>query len=386
MSKHTKKLRISSNHLLAFCFLLVLGIFGIRGFYNIVTTEINANSDISTAVDQLEKNYNDNFYLKYGFLNVNGVAHKLMGQQLMKSVVKLNNGHLTQAVRRTNVAPLAENLIKFKDYLDEKNIPLLYVQAPHKISKYNPELPEGVVNFSNRNADDLLKMLTEAGINTIDLRSEFLNENLDHYSLFYKTDIHWTFEGSFWGFKNIMEYMHNQFDFPSADKYIDLNNYNNDVYKDWALGYLGKITGSKYAGVDDISLITPKFETNLSLSIPSHGVVRTGGFSDAIFNMERIEFRDYYNKAPYEIYIGGQYPLTIINNKMQSNNKKVLIVLDSFGRPVGSFMSLCFTETEIIDLRKFNDESLTSYIDKSKPDVVMFLYNPASLNRTFFKF
>lgn len=77
----------------------------------------------------------------------------------------------------------------------------------------------------------------------------------------------------------------------------------------------------------------------------------------------------------YDKYIEGDY-----------NDKKVLIVKDSFGLPVSAFMSTTCKNLTIYDPRCSHDESLTQFIQNGDFDLVIFVYNPESLSSKMFNF
>ena len=48
---------------------------------------------------------------------------------------------------------------------------------------------------------------------------------------------------------------------------LDIKNYEVNTYRNWFLGSIGKRVGIYYAGIDDIDLIYPKFDTLLSFGM-----------------------------------------------------------------------------------------------------------------------
>jgi len=74
----------------------------------------------------------------------------------------------------------------------------------------------------------------------------------------------------------------------------------------------------------------------------------------------------------------------IFNNNLV-NNGKVIMIKDSFGIPVYSFLSLGIHELRAIDLRLF-DDSVAKYAKENKPDVVILMYNGDTFNEEMFDF
>ncbi len=228
--------------------------------------------------------------------------------------------------------------------------------------------------MSNENTDNFIGGMREGGIPVLDIREEIKKADLDHYSMFFRTDHHWTPEGGFFAYTRIMEKLAD-FGYTADPSKLDLDNYEEEHYRGYFLGSAGRRTGSVYAGVDDISLIYPKFSTKLSVSVPAKEISRQGGFKEAIFDYSHLESDDYYTTSPYSTYIGGDYPLVIHENEEAENDKTVLLVRDSFSLPVQSFLSLSIRNIHVIDLRYYTEQTLLEYADQLKPDLVMFLYN-----------
>lgn len=331
---------------------------------------------IKNEIKTLDFNYDELFYKKYDFLELNGTVHKILQQKIMNDVVRLNNNYLTFIYDKVDVSKQAKNVIKLNKYLKKKKIPYIYIQSPFKISKYVNQLPVGIKDYTNENADNFLKIIANNGVDVFDFRKELESRGTDYYSLFYKTDQHWKIETSFWAFSKIVSLLNEKYDFAIDNKLSNFGNYKSILYKKKNLGSYGKRTGINYAGTDDFYIITPKFKTKLSLSIPSEKIIRSGSFSKSIFDKKMFYGSDRYNEYPYHIYIGtdAKCPLVIIKNLTKNADKKVLIIKDSYAQPVESFLSMCVKEIHAVDLRYYTDMALVKYIDKIKPDIVINMY------------
>lgn len=334
---------------------------------------------VEKTIVELNSAYNDGFYGKYAFINVNGLVHRLLNQRSMNDVVKLDNGYLTEVVPSVDVSAQTAETIRLYEGLAGQGVDFLYVQTPYKISKYASCLPVGVEDSSNSNADALLAGLTGAGVPALDLREWFYEEGIDQYSLFFKTDHHWTPEAAFTAFTQIIKTMEADWGITVDSFYTDPEHYETRTYEDWFLGSRGKRVGLYYGGVDDISVLYPSFETQMSLNVPSEEIFRSGSFQEVIFDYANIEEKDYFEKNPYHVYIGDEYPFVRHSNPSAPCEKKLLIVKDSFVLPVQAYLSLCFTQVDVIDLRLYEEKSLYEYIEETGPDMVLVMYNPYML-------
>lgn len=130
--------------------------------------------------------------------------------------------------------------------------------------------------------------------------------------------------------------------------------------------------------MDDFSVITPNYETDFTLAVPGKGIDRTGDYAHTMLVPEMFETKDYYNANPYAGYIGGDYGLCHIVNRQPPNDKRVLLVRDSFACAFTPYLAQACAELDTIDMRAF-PQTIASYIEETKPDLVLFLYNAAEM-------
>ncbi|MDR3170279.1 MAG: hypothetical protein LBU17_01480 [Treponema sp.] len=301
---------------------------------------------------------------------------KMLGWNLHETVIDLGDGFITEQVKQVDVQPPATALVEFNDFLKDLNIDLLYVQSPHKICKY--DTVAGLSDFSNQNADELLHALDSRHIPHLDLREYIHEQQLDHHSLFYKTDHHWKAETGLWATKIIGAYLNTHNGFAIDTSIFDPDRYRYEVYKNWFLGSIGKKVTLMRTQPEDISLMYPLWDTNLTLQIPSLQIDTQGTF-DIVYGYDRITKIDYYNLSPYGAYIYGDNPITIIHNNLSQDGKKVLFIKDSFVNVVDPFCALGVENVEVVDIRHFTG-SVQTYIEQSKPDIVIVMYNPSAIN------
>lgn len=371
--------KINENKLLMFLFLgIVIGITLVN-IKNMVTSFENAQGKtLEEKFQSFENAYNTNFVGQYKFINADGLYAKLIGKRNVNGRIKLDNNRLVEVYGAVDVTQQAANVVGLNSYLKSKDIPLLWVQAPSSINKYDKQLPIGIEDYSNENADKLLTALKDNGVTYLDIRENIKEDGIDYDSLFFTTDHHWRIEGAFYGYTQIVEELNANYGFNISEDKIDINNYEKEVYEDWFLGSCGKRTGIYYAGIDDISLIYPKFETSMSLELPYSGVYREGTFKEAIFDMARINQKNYFGDIPYAVYTGSDYPLVIHKNNLVKD-KRILIIKDSYVLPVESFLSTCVGEIDVIDLRHFTDKTVEEYVEETNPDIVIQLIQPPSV-------
>lgn len=348
---------------------------------NEVPEDAGVNDKLLTVTSEIETMFVDNNH-RYQYINLNGLFQNLIEKRYVSDiaanndVIKLKNGYLTFLQKEYDITQVAESTVEFNSFLSEKGIDFLYLQVPHKISKYSPNLPYGLQDFSNSNTDRFLESVSLSGIKALDLREEIYNAGLNQYDFFFKTDHHWTPEGAFWAFRRVSEELKENYGFDIDEKTLDINNYSIRTLDDWFLGSQGKRTGKLYAGVDDFSIITPNFETEFTVTtFTTDTSTVKGDFEKTMILTEHIQPRDYFNKNPYAVYTGGDFPLQIVTNHKSPNDKKIVLIRNSFACAFSPFLALNCQELHIIDLRHYKDGTTAQYIEKVNPDMIMIMYD-----------
>ena len=191
--------------------------------------------------------------------------------------------------------------------------------------------------------------------------------------MYKRQDHHWTPEAGFLACQTIAETLRRDYGFTIPGKYTDERFFTRTFYSDYFLGSQGKRVGSLYAGADDITLYTPKFDSELTYSCPAYGFTRTGPFETSVCFPERVAQQDWFNGNPYTYYAGGDYPIATITNHKNPDGPRVVLLRDSFACALTPFLALSCSELTTIDLRYFEGDLLDT-IAGLEPDIALTLY------------
>lgn len=374
--EHKKRVKPSGAGVLTVAvlgFLAGVMLLNIRAFFTPAKALAKGESDFPQFVREVQAAYTGGTRERTAFVNLNGLFSRVLGQRLCNGVIRLDNGMLTFPSYRKDIGPTADNLTAFNEFLADRGIPLLYVQAPCKVDGSDELMPDGMDYPANDNADELLLRLEQSGVPTCDLRPalsatpEAVSEN------FFATDHHWTNTAALKAFPIIVGRLAQLVPEQTVDMtYTDPNLWQAHTCRDWFLGSQGKRVGVFFGGVDDITYYTPKFETEMSCSVPMiHYGFYHGDFSDAVLRMEHIERRDLFKLSPYCVYIGGDYPVVQHRNAVAPNKLKVVMIKDSFTLPLQSYFSTLFQEVHVLDPRYMTSCNVSEYITMCRPDLVM---------------
>lgn len=374
------------KNLTTVCFLLLIGVFFSQSLKPFAEGTQHFFQDLQKGetVDfsRVDTYYNDNLPFKNELVTLNGGWQRLLGRRSVNDRYKLDNGQLTYVTPEADVSEAAAKTVALAQAVKEQNIPFVYVSTPFKIAPGDKQLPFGIEDYSNENADRFLEILRQAGVATLDLREAIAEDGLDHYSLFFNTDHHWKAEAGFWAAGKIQEYLEEREpELAVDDRTLDIAQYDQTVLEQVMLGSAGKRVGKLYGGMDDLTIITPKFDTSLEFLAPEQEMERRGNYAETMLFPEQLEAPP-MTAFPYTVYTGGDYGLLQVRNlsregklEVQDNGKKLLVVKDSFSCVIIPFLSLGYEECRYVDMRLFGQD-LPAYIGQYQPDAVLVIYNP----------
>lgn len=265
--------------------------------------------------------------------------------------VKLTNNQLSfYGYETVDTVIYASYLIDFKKYLEKRNIAFVYVQAPHKNYKYQPAIPIGIADNNNAIFDRLVHSI-ENETSVIDMRDYFKMSPEKHYQLFYPGDSHWKPEYIFITTQELMKYFHNNCSCIIDPKVNNLDNYEL-VISNKKRNDISRNLGNYYYSSDQEyeQILIPKFETNMTIVVDSTAY-----------------------QGPYNPQLLCQTkPAISVNNVNAVNNKRIMIIGDSFSPQVMSYLTLNFTDVEYHGLLFYTD-NLFDDIERFNPDIVVLL-------------
>lgn len=310
----------------------------------------------------------------------------LIGWQVQEqdydAVIKLRNGYLTciSPVRDDEVIEeITHSIVGFRDFLAERDIELMYVMVPFLVDTEDDELPLGITDASNDNADRLLESLAGAQVDFIDLRECEKEDGLSHYDMFYRTDHHWSSRAAVWACGRVAQRLFEAYGYEYTPELFDIENYTSKIYEDVFLGSYGRRVTLGKAEPEDFEIMYPDNDMNYHLLMPEKQVDVTGGFDEVFIDYDMLKITDYYEMDAYSSFVTLRKYVAVIENETAVNpDRKILILRDSFGNNFGPYFAQQYGTVELVDVSEFTG-SIKSYIEASKPDAVLLLYNPTMI-------
>lgn len=354
----------------------------------------------SSNISELENTINERVFSKYGFIESYGYIQRLMGKNEENNfeVIRDKNDilHYTYFSKGPkDVSEIVKSVNTLKNNVINKDVKTICIIPPDKFIRGYTKFSKGMpYSYENETADNYIQELNNNNIQYIDLRNLLIKKGIEPNNMFYKTDHHWKIETAFSAFQIIIENLSNNDDKllqQNLDYNLNKQNYNFIEYKDSYVGSMARKAGIAYGGVDDFTLIYPKFRTNYTVKYtsPSKSFESRGLFQDTMINnysflnnhgIYSVEHDKYFS------YLLGNISDVHIKNNNISNGSKAVFIKDSFAVPVAAFMSTLFEDIYLVDPRYY-EGSIQDYINNI-PDIdyLFIFYSLPNLTTEFFNF
>ncbi|HCS75726.1 MAG TPA: hypothetical protein DIW17_17865 [Clostridiales bacterium] len=306
-----------------------------------------------TLFQEFDKYVLDQFVLRDTFRSIKAIGSYYVLQQMDNNEIYIVDNHISKMVFPMNekaILSAAKKINEVKNlYLVGKKIS--YSVIPDKnyfLAEQNGYLSldyTGMMEILQENITD---------VKYIDL-FDFLS--IEDY---YYTDIHWRQEELLDAAEKLMLGM-------GRDLSISIDQYEAKEF----YPFRGSLLGQSALPVEPDTM---KYLTN---SVIEDSIVYDYEIKDnsKVYLPEKFEGVD-----PYDVFLSGAKSLLKITNENADNDRELILFRDSFGSSIAPLFLLEYSSIILVDLRYMATSILDDYIDFSKEQDVLFLYNTQLLN------
>jgi len=348
-----------------------------------LTSTINTySSTVNGFTQKVDSSTKSTFPFASKFDDLYAIIQRVLNKQQYNYSTVAQDGYLivtTPQITDEQAMINVNGVLTLTDVAKSVGADVFAVQTPMRYIKGETVLPPSVEDYSHQNADRYLELLQDNGFNNIlDLREN--KEKYNSQDIYYSTDHHWKVETSLQAAEDVVTALNDTFGYELNESVVDPDNYNYELWKYKMKGSWARRTSPLFIDPEDFTLVTPDYETNVTLrQYNADGVLigeRNGSFSETIIFEEGLPTEVYDKNSAdlgYYAYLNATYT-SWIKNHNADNDKKVVIFGDSSCRGLGSFLSMSFAETLIIDTDpdRYNI-SLDKTILEYDPDLVIFV-------------
>ncbi|WBW98214.1 DHHW family protein [Oceanirhabdus sp. W0125-5] len=239
----------------------------------------------------------------------------------------------------------------FKDYLGD--IPINFLLVPNSVKIYEDKLPKYAISYDQKKLMEYVNSMINNELNFIN-PMDYLLENKDEY-LYFKTDHHWTMLGAYYGYTSFME--------SKGLEPINFEDFEIKTLTDSFYGTLYSKANNTHIAADEIQAFYHKTFEDIEIS-----------FNNKTESYDTYYFDDnLHKKDKYTVFLNGNNPQLKITTD-NKNNKKIMVIKDSYAHCFIPFLSAHYEEIHVIDPRYYK-VNLKEYVNENNINEVLFLYN-----------
>lgn len=320
--------------------------------------------------ENFEKYLSDHTAGRNLFVGINSYYNFTLGNRLSNGIYNCKDGYLINDPPETdpensrfelNIDIISE----FKELHSDVNVTA--VLAPTTGYVVNDVLPNKHIIY---NDDELFayahSSFNDSGVSFVDIRKPLKDAYKNGTQVYYKTDHHWTAAGAHIAYCNLS----------SALGYTPNSHseYNITTHPDF-YGTTYSSSGYWLTKPDNIEIWRSKKYTDFTVKITESDKTTE---SDSMFFLDRLKEDD-----KYPVYLDGNHAYTTItNNSLKNGNvdKRLLVIKDSFGHTLVPFLADHYSEIVMVDLRYYNQKSISELITETGINDVLFMYSVDNIN------
>lgn len=303
---------------------------------------------------QYEKYITDQFPYRNFWVGIKSGVETILQKKDNNGVYLGKDGYLLQIPSKIDYELLNKNIDLINKFeLKNSNVKVNFMLVPNSVKILEEKLPLFATHQDEKKIIDIVGNKLNKNINFIDVYDD-LKKHKNEY-IYYKTDHHWTTLGAYYGYRKLS----------SSLQYIplDLKDFNINKVTDEFYGTLYSKGNYRFIKPDFIEI----FKTNRKNSCRVE-YVQENRVTNTLYCLNHLKEKD-----KYAVFLDGNHPLVKIKTNIK-NNKKILLIKDSYAHSLVPFLTNHYNEIYMIDLRYF-DKDLKEFINKNNIKEVLLLNN-----------
>lgn len=301
---------------------------------------------------------NDHFAFRNVYLKINSWWEiNVMGKKENNGVYVGKDGYLFEKFQfgdeeiknaNKNITVISE----FAQKMHNSNIPTFFVLIPNSIYVNKDKLPDFI---EAPNQEEIINNIYKSVKNTTNVNVTTALELGNKITpLYFKTDHHMNSNGAYVVYNEFCKYANVQA--------VPIQDFNKVTVTNDFLGTFDSKAQIANQVPDEIFVYKNEMNTNLNEAIYDKET------TNSIFNEKYLEGKD-----KYSYFLNGNNSKAIIKTKVK-NNKKLLIIKDSYAHIMSQFLCENYSELHFLDPR-YTNFNYEEYVKKEKITDVLFLYN-----------
>lgn len=384
-----------------FAVLFMIAVFGFAGvnfFHGFQAIREEMEEEDEFSVEVLDAAITEELYGRMNFIELYAYVQILLDKREYNnfSYIKDEDNFLHYASffreEDTELFEYALRIKRMQDYVEERGTRVLFVVPPGKYNSNEVRFRTGMpVNNPDSTVDQLMFYMNRLGVETLDLRKYFPNEELTYEETFFKTDHHWTIPAAFYATGILVDKMEECFGAEFDRYYTDIDQYEAVTYEGGMFGSMGRRTGANFCGVDNFTALWPRFPGQYYReSMRDNGQLLTyeGSFEETLMNTDALSAqKSIYSDSQYALYLDVIRPYEKVINEENPEGCRIFMVRDSYFSPVITFLTpMCGEIDAIWSLEKVEGLNIERYVKENEFDYIIVEVYPYNINGEAFNF
>lgn len=301
-----------------------------------------------------EKYLADQFPFRDFWIGIKSDSERILGRKENNGVYLGKDGRLFQKCNYADRKDIEDGLAAINSFaLSRPDLNMYFLLVPNSAAVLKDSLPAYAPPDDSLIYINQVQKLLDKRIKYIDIY-DTLDDNKAK-DIFYKTDHHWTSKGAYYAYRQAAETM----GFVAREQdYFEIKDVTDKFY-----GSLYSKGGFRHLAPDSIELYFPKDDESYTVD-----------YYDYKQSLNSLYFMDNLSKKDkYTVFLNGNQSLIRIKTNTD-NDRKLLLLKDSFANSFIPFLTGHYNEIYVVDLRYYND-NLNELIESQGINNVLVLYS-----------
>lgn len=293
----------------------------------------------------------DQFPLRDQFIAIKSETERALQKKETNGVYIGKDGYLLQDFKAPDLSLAQRNASYVTDI--SHHFPVYMMLTPTATSILADKLPRFATPYSE--ADYISSFYEALGdtVHPVPVMEKLMQHKEE--PIYYKTDHHWTTLGAYYGYVAFCETAGLT---PTPLEDFNIENVSTEFY-----GSLFSKGNFTFINPDTLQIFYPKQEQNITVTYESTGIT-----TDTLYAMDALNTKD-----KYSVFLDNNHPLIKIKTDT-ANNKKLLVIKDSYANSLIPFLTSNYEEIHVLDLRLLTIP-VNTYAKQNQIDDILVLYN-----------
>ncbi len=279
--------------------------------------------------DAVETYLADQLPCRDALVGLNAYTVLLSGRQVSRDIWMDRAGYLLEAPVKVSPEQIDKRLNRMAALGKKTGLPVYVMAVPSAGYVRRGTLPQALGKLY-ADADILQRIADAPGIIPVPLKETFLKEGQSWY---YRTDHHWTGAGAYAAYRLFME---------AAGR--DALPYD-CFYHHTVDGYVGstRSRSALWLSKPDVLTLDEPMDTPVTVT-----------FSDGDRTFDSLFFPDHLAEYDwYPLFLDGNHPVTVIENRAAADERVLVMVKDSFGNTLAPLLTPSYRRIVLVDPRYY---------------------------------